>query len=187
MLVDLPQRCLVLIEDVDSAGIQREGVGRKEKKEGDADVSDFSGSDHKKEPANKISLSGLLNAIDGVAAQEGRILIMTTNYRGRIDEALLRPGRVDEQIKFGLASTTQIRELFKRMYTGFDQDVPIGVEPKLDSASPHATLEQMADAFAAKVPADALSPAEIQGFLLKIKKQPQRALDEVESWIASKT
>ena len=186
MLVDLPQRCLVLIEDVDSAGIQREGVGRK-KKRGEADVSDSSDSaDTKRKATNKISLSGLLNAIDGVAAQEGRILIMTTNYRGRIDEALLRPGRVDEQIKFGLASTTQIRELFKRMYTGFDPEVPLGSEPKPIQPSSQTRLEQMADEFAQKVPADQYSPAEVQGFLLRIKKEPHRALDEVDGWIASK-
>jgi chaperone BCS1 len=30
--------------------------------------------------AEKVSLSGLLNAIDGATAAEGRLLIMTTNH-----------------------------------------------------------------------------------------------------------
>lgn len=63
-----------------------------------------------------ISLSGLLNAIDGVASHEGRVLIMTTNKPEKLDEALLRPGRVDLQIAFLNATQEQVRELFERMY-----------------------------------------------------------------------
>ena len=63
-----------------------------------------------------ITMSGLLNAIDGVASQEGRVLIMTTNYPEKLDDALIRPGRVDMKIEFTLASKQQIRELFIRMY-----------------------------------------------------------------------
>lgn len=63
-----------------------------------------------------ISLSGLLNAIDGVASHEGRVLIMTTNKPEKLDEALLRPGRVDIQIAFLNATQEQVRELFERMY-----------------------------------------------------------------------
>ena len=37
----------------------------------------------------------VLNAIDGVGSHEGQILIMTTNHITRLDEALIRPGRVD--------------------------------------------------------------------------------------------
>ena len=63
-----------------------------------------------------ISLSGLLNAIDGVASHEGRVLIMTTNKPESLDEALIRPGRVDVQVAFMNASSTQASELFYRMY-----------------------------------------------------------------------
>ncbi len=44
---------------------------------------------------NALTFSGFLNAIDGVRSQEGRIIIMTTNYKEKLDPALLRPGRVD--------------------------------------------------------------------------------------------
>jgi len=43
------------------------------------------------------SLSGLLNALYGVGSQEGRLLLMTTNYMERLDDALIRPGRVDQK------------------------------------------------------------------------------------------
>lgn len=47
------------------------------------------------EGITRLTLSGLLNAIDGVASAEDRILFMTTNYIEQLDEALIRPGRVD--------------------------------------------------------------------------------------------
>ncbi|KAL4866937.1 hypothetical protein BDV12DRAFT_172101 [Aspergillus spectabilis] len=53
--------------------------------------------------------------MDGVAAQEGRILVMTTNHLNYLDPALIRPGRVDYQIKFQLAD----QNLAKCMFTSF--------------------------------------------------------------------
>jgi chaperone BCS1 len=43
-------------------------------------------------------------------------------------------------------------------------------------------LTEMRDEFTEKLPEGKFSPAEIQGFLLMRKKEPFRALAEVESW-----
>jgi len=66
--------------------------------------------------APKISLSGLLNALDGVGAQEGRLLFATTNRYETLDAALRRPGRMDVHVEFKLASQYQAAGLFKRFY-----------------------------------------------------------------------
>ncbi|KAK4934393.1 hypothetical protein LTR10_024330 [Elasticomyces elasticus] len=98
--------CIVLLEDIDSAGVSRQRTQRSDKgipisKESAKYVDQKSSEDRapsgdlQRPSDSKISLSGLLNAIDGVAAAEGRVLIMTTNYRDQLDEALVRPGRVD--------------------------------------------------------------------------------------------
>jgi len=152
----LPKRCIVLLEDIDSAGV----VGKKTDTAKDEEEKSKSESKDKKEDAAAekkiesaettasiiakevakavksagegsdrsaggrpgstndlgITMSGLLNAIDGVASQEGRVLIMTTNYPEKLDDALMRPGRVDMKVEFTLASRVQIRELFLRMY-----------------------------------------------------------------------
>ena len=60
--------------------------------------------------------AGLLNAIDGVAAQEGRMLFMTTNHVERLNEALVRPGRVDVRLEFTNASAEQITDFFVGFY-----------------------------------------------------------------------
>ena len=65
---------------------------------------------------SKISLSGLLNALDGVGAQEGRLLFATTNQYEALDAALRRPGRMDVHVEFKLASQHQAAGLFKRFY-----------------------------------------------------------------------
>lgn len=56
----------------------------------------FDNSQHKAyEGLTRVTLSGLLNALDGVSSAEDRIIFMTTNYIDRLDKALIRPGRVD--------------------------------------------------------------------------------------------
>ena len=145
----LPKRCVVLLEDIDSAGVLRKKPdteddekanhkshgkkGEKESKDEDNDAAssiakevaravksatDASEASRKGPSLNNqgITMSGLLNAIDGVASQEGRVLVMTTNYPQKLDDALIRPGRVDLKVEFTLASKQQIRELFLRMY-----------------------------------------------------------------------
>ena len=52
------------------------------------------------ESQSRITLSGLLNVIDGVSSEEGRLLFATTNYVNRLDPALLRPGRMDVKFVF---------------------------------------------------------------------------------------
>ena len=62
-----------------------------------------------------VTFSGLLNAVDGVASQEGRLLFLTTNHIERLDPALIRPGRCDVHVKFDYATHDQIQ----RMFTAF--------------------------------------------------------------------
>jgi chaperone BCS1 len=92
---DIPPESIVLIEDVDCVFEQRQ------RKEGAADY---------------ISFSGLLNAIDGVVASEGRLLFMTTNYIEKLDPALIRPGRTDVKLFVDNASASQAERLFLRFF-----------------------------------------------------------------------
>ncbi|CAA7270296.1 unnamed protein product [Cyclocybe aegerita] len=67
-------------------------------------------------PTNTLSLSGLLNALDGVAASEGRLLFATTNHLERLDPALSRPGRMDVWVEFKNASRWQAEALFRNFF-----------------------------------------------------------------------
>ncbi|KAJ7702891.1 P-loop containing nucleoside triphosphate hydrolase protein [Mycena metata] len=82
---------------------------------------------------NTLSLSGLLNALDGVAAAEGRILFATTNHLEKLDPALSRPGRMDVWVEFKNASKWQAEALFRNFFPSTDEDdLPID-DAELDS------------------------------------------------------
>ena len=51
-------------------------------------------------PTDTLDLATLLNVLDGVRETPGRIIILSTNFPERLDEALLRPGRFDMMIEY---------------------------------------------------------------------------------------
>lgn len=73
----------------------------------------------------KLTLSGLLNQIDGINNNHGMILIMSTNYPDKLDEALIRDGRVDERLFFDYCDYEQIYNMFLNFYN--NQDITISL------------------------------------------------------------
>ena len=108
LISDLPEKCIALMEDIDAAF--HHSLNRN------SDKQETKISANGKEEGSKITLSGLLNALDGVGAQEGRLLFATTNRYETLDPALRRPGRMDVHVGFKLASRYQAGELFGRFY-----------------------------------------------------------------------
>ncbi|KAJ5950308.1 uncharacterized protein N7479_008721 [Penicillium vulpinum] len=111
LLTIVPNRTLVLLEDVDAAFSNR-------REQSDADG--YRGAN--------VTFSGLLNALDGVASAEERIIFLTTNHVERLDEALVRPGRVDMTVRLGEVTRYQVGCLWDRFYEDIDTD---GVYRKL--------------------------------------------------------
>jgi hypothetical protein len=105
-LNELPDGAIVLIEDLDclfETAKSNRGEGAK-------------GEDSDDDNDEGITLSDFLNAIDGAASHtNGRILIVTTNHVNQLDEALLRPGRIDRKIEFTYADQKQLEEISKKM------------------------------------------------------------------------
>ena len=124
---------------------------------------------------NMITLSGLLNAIDGNASQEGRLLIMTSNNPDVLDHALTRPGRVDKKVYFGNMSKTAGKSIFLRL---------IGRSALAhDAVYTMAEIEQYAIEFADKVPPNTFTPAQVQNFLQGCRGDPIKALAEIDAWV----
>ncbi|PKX99301.1 putative BCS1-like ATPase [Aspergillus novofumigatus IBT 16806] len=202
------RRVCVLRRDVDSAGITQ----KRAKDDSAASavlVEKDKSSAEEKEPETKtnkgVSLSGLLNVIDGVAASEGRILIMTTNHAEKLDPALLRPGRVDMTIAFGYADRNAMRELFSAIYSMLEGDARTSQMKSVRKASgqrekKHAKatatqwkrqrlskekIAELASEFASRIPEGEFTAAEIQGHLLNYKNEPEAAINAVEEWVRS--
>ncbi|RXW23832.1 hypothetical protein EST38_g2028 [Candolleomyces aberdarensis] len=112
LLNRIPRRAILLIEDIDAAQRKLANGRRGSQAVDPADEEEPDSDDE----GGGITLAGLLNALDGIDAPEGRILFATTNYKESLDPALCRPGRMDVHVKFDMASKYQARELFKRFY-----------------------------------------------------------------------
>ncbi len=63
-----------------------------------------------------VNLSCFLNVLDGVIELEGLVFFMTTNHPEKIDEALIRPGRIDFKYEFKKASVKTVKEMLKFKY-----------------------------------------------------------------------
>jgi len=91
----VPSRAIVVLEDIDS-------LFDKDRKTNNTN--------------NPLTFTGLLNAVDGIGEHRGTVFVMTTNFKDRLDSALIRAGRVDMRIEFKHADDYQLAEYFKWFY-----------------------------------------------------------------------
>lgn len=143
-----PQQSLVLLEDVDAAFLSRDLAAENPVK--------YQG-------LGRLTFSGLLNALDGVASTEARIVFMTTNHVDRLDPALIRPGRVDLKEYVGYCSHWQLTQMFQRFYPG--------------------QAPSLAETFAERVlqATNQISPAQVQGYFMLHKNDPTGAIHNTET------
>lgn len=111
-IAGLRKNSLLLLEDIDifSSTMSRDG----------------------QENAKAPTLAGLLNALDGVSTPHGLIAIMTTNHFEKLDDALIRKGRMDYKLELKAPVPYQIDQMFRAVF-----EEPLNVEPR--------TFECMAD------------------------------------------
>jgi chaperone BCS1 len=129
---------------------------------------------------------------------------MTTNCITKLDNALVRPGRIDHQVHFALATHEQIREIFERMYDSTDSSTECTSETshaeiykrlvKCDNVAfnlgaymplaivQHRKINELTKLFTQTFSEGVFSPAEIQGYLLRWKADPEGALRGAKAW-----
>ncbi|KAL1132383.1 hypothetical protein AAG570_010338 [Ranatra chinensis] len=149
-----PQNTIILLEDIDSAFVSRE-----ESKQVAAAY----------EGLNRVTFSGLLNCLDGVASTEARILFMTTNYLERLDPALIRPGRVDLKEFIGFCSEHQIQQMFAKFYKTGDPET--------------GEIDDYPQKFVKEVicRGKPVSPAQLQGYFMRYKTaHPSCVIEKVD-------
>ncbi|KAH8666703.1 BCS1 N terminal-domain-containing protein, partial [Xylariales sp. PMI_506] len=210
LFAELPRRCVVLLEDIDTAGLTHT---RDNNQPASADIpsapeplepgqltpGNGNTINNNNQQSGRLSLSGLLNILDGVASQEGRVLIMTTNHVEKLDKALIRPGRVDMIVEFGRADSEMTAAIFSAIFAHLEGDD--GVKPDdEDTLSPEARdklrlereqkrkeddarVQALSLEFATKIPAHEFSPAELQGHLMRHKRDPRKAIDTAEEFV----
>jgi hypothetical protein len=82
---------------------------------------------------DELTLAEILTVLDGTIEAPGRIIIMTTNHREVLDEALVRPGRIDVNVRFGNATRDLISEMWKAY-------LEVGIQKESIDKLPHEVL-----------------------------------------------
>ncbi|TYI41012.1 hypothetical protein ES332_A02G204800v1 [Gossypium tomentosum] len=138
LLLSTANRSILVIEDIDcSIKLQNRESGIEQP--------------IKYQQQNKVTLSGLLNFFDGILSccGEGKILVATTNYKDRIDRALLRAGRMDMHIYLTYCTFSAFKQLALRCLEISDHSLFHHIEKLLPKVK--------------------VSPAEVAGELMKTR------------------
>ncbi|KAJ7467352.1 P-loop containing nucleoside triphosphate hydrolase protein [Mycena galericulata] len=188
----IPKGSLLLLEDIDCALPSRDDDDDEPAEHpasmrgGGAQL--FRGGFHGER--SWVTLSGLLNAIDGVGSKEGLLVFATTNFVDRLDPALLRPGRIDRKIQYDLATRAQAQKIFLRLFPSFpvaseDKDtihIPAAGVSSVEKTS-ITSLSELAAAFSAVIPSGEFSAAEIQCYLQGNMDSPVAAVEGAHGWV----
>ncbi|KAI3879296.1 hypothetical protein MKX03_024271 [Papaver bracteatum] len=119
LLQDTTDKCIIVIEDIDCS-LDLTGKRKKQQKEDEVESDkDESDDDKENEASNdkksNVTLSGLLNFIDGLwsASCKERIIVFTTNHVKKLDPALIRRGRMDKHIEMSYCCFEGFKTLAK--------------------------------------------------------------------------
>merc|ERR1711879_918186 len=148
-MLEVPDKAVIVLEDIDA----------------------LFGKNRQKKAATQVPLTftGLLNGLDGIGHKDGMIVVATTNYIDRLDDALIRAGRMDVKVEFKRASHWQLEATFLRFYK--------------DSGD---LATQFADRVLAKWP-NSLAMAQLQQhFIDHFRSSAKECLEGIESFDAGK-
>ena len=127
----LEEHSIILIEDIDTDDItKKRKKSNKKDKNGDEDGRGFSLS----------NLSDILNTIDGVISNHGRLLIATTNHIEKLDAALIRAGRFDLKVKLDYADLYTLKQFINNYYPKFNIPENFKLNEKITSSDIQAAI-----------------------------------------------
>ncbi|KAF8013022.1 hypothetical protein BT93_I1015 [Corymbia citriodora subsp. variegata] len=123
LLIETSSKSIIVIEDIDCSldltGQRKKAGGddNDKDKEDDKDDNPLKKMTGKEQKSSKVTLSGLLNFIDGIWSACGgeRLIVFTTNHLDKLDPALIRRGRMDKHIEMSYCCF----ESFKLLATNY--------------------------------------------------------------------
>ncbi|XP_058188148.1 AAA-ATPase ASD, mitochondrial-like isoform X2 [Rhododendron vialii] len=200
LLIETSNKSIIVIEDIDCSLDLTGQRKKKEEKEGDGDGKDpvsekKNEDDEKSKESSKVTLSGLLNFIDGLWSACGgeRIIVFTTNYVEKLDPALIRRGRMDKHIELSYCCFEAFKvlarnyldleshDLFERIGKLLEEtkmspaDVAENLMPKSNDEDADACLANLIDAIE-KAKEEAKAKAEEE----EKEREKERVKDEEE-------
>lgn len=108
LIAGSPKNSIILIEDIDSASSTMDRESDEDEKKSSSDKN--------------LSLTGILNTLDGIVPVDQCLIFLTTNHLDKLDKAIYRKGRVDHLMEIKKASPEAFAQYIKRK---FGEDVPL--------------------------------------------------------------
>ncbi|KAL7092926.1 hypothetical protein ACP275_11G012000 [Erythranthe tilingii] len=116
LLIATSSKAIIVIEDIDcSADLTGQRSPPAKKKDENDPLRRMAREETESKNGSKITLSGLLNFIDGLwsACGSERIIVFTTNYVEKLDPALIRRGRMDKHVELSYCGFEGFKVLAK--------------------------------------------------------------------------
>jgi mitochondrial chaperone BCS1 len=135
---EVPPDSVILFEDIDC---MKGGKARETEVNRSAENSTAPGAKDTVSDLLGVTLSGLLNVLDGFSAPDSVLFMMTTNQVEALDPALLRPGRIDYKLYMGMASTQQKADLYRRFFPSASELDALAIVDKHPSAKTMAEFQ----------------------------------------------
>jgi hypothetical protein len=207
LMKNTQQRSIILLEDVDAVFNSTEqdknegqnSEGKTMSSSAGAGGEAVEGNTNKMGGRSKatigqgtLTLDALLNALDGNYAQEGRLVFMTTNCVEKLDAALIRPGRVDVRVSFGIAEQNQVKRLYTQFYSPASTNrlsLPtptrsVSLEQRMDMSSTFAKLVQDKWLSHKDLSPVKKTAVEVQRYLMySAKKDASAALEHIDEHV----
>lgn len=155
-LANVPEGSIVVMEDIDGCDASHDrgpDIYDKPKKKV-ASVNDLNPPDDGSTSLKFLTISGVLNAIDGAASSEDRIIIATTNHPEKLDKALIREGRFDLKLTVDYMDNECLEEYMGRFYPDYKLPKGFQVIPEL-------------------------APCKLQNLVFENKEDPEAVVKEV--------
>lgn len=139
LVSSLPPNTILLLEDVDAA--TTEATTTRQEARGLRPYDDK----NRAEPRKGVTLSTMLNTLDGPLTPDGLVVVMTTNYPERLDPALTRPGRVSLRLDLGAPDAATCVKIYTHT-SGCDEETGTRIGVHLHAlGSSSAEVEAIAD------------------------------------------
>ncbi|XP_058068084.1 AAA-ATPase At3g28510-like [Magnolia sinica] len=158
LLVSTSSKAVIVVEDVDCMLDLSDRRNGKKRKSSEMEGVGSGSQDNKH---SRVTLSGVLNFMDGLWSPCGgeRLMIFTTNHKENLDPALLRPGRIDKEISLSYCEFMAFKTLVKNYLDIEDHELMKEVEVVLPSIQ--------------------ITPADIAEFLMGFNEDPDLAMRNV--------
>lgn len=115
---------------------------------------------------NGVSLSGLLNFLDGLMRNEGIMVFITTNRKDVLDEAVFRSGRIDYELKYDYCNEDQIQQMLSFYFPEESTD--------------------LFSQFYQKIQHQQYTISDLQQYLFKYRKTPREILKNCKELVQQK-